>query len=68
MITTLLLAAALSGPPAWSHCHTYEEPTLRRWHSVCTDGTRATHRYNATLRRWETTVQPPARPPRKESR
>jgi hypothetical protein len=45
------LAAALN-------CTTYQEKTLGRLQTLCSDGTRATSYWNAILERWETTVQP----------
>jgi hypothetical protein len=40
------------------NCTTYQEQTLGRWQTLCSDGTRATSYWNATLERWETTVRP----------
>jgi hypothetical protein len=50
-LTSLGLAAALN-------CTTYQEKTLGRLQTLCSDGTRATSYWNRTLERWETTVQP----------
>jgi hypothetical protein len=38
---------------------TYEEPTLGRLQTVCSDGTRAVSTWSPTLQRWDTTVTPP---------
>jgi hypothetical protein len=38
---------------------TYEEKTLGRLQTLCSDGTRATSTWNRTLSRWESTVTPP---------
>jgi hypothetical protein len=56
-----LVAVVLLARPAWSatHCTTYEERTLGRWHTVCDDGTRAVSTWNKTLSRWESPVTPP---------
>jgi hypothetical protein len=60
MLTLVLLLAlaspALAGPV---RCTTYEEKTLGRLQTLCSDGTRAVSTYNKTLERWETTVTPP---------
>jgi hypothetical protein len=56
----LLLAAAPWLPPPGVRCQTYEEKSLRRWQTICSDGTRAVSTWNATLGRWDTTVTPPA--------
>jgi hypothetical protein len=62
MLTTLMLAAALSfGPPLGTHCTTDEEKTMQRWQTVCDDGTRAVQTWNRTLSRWESTVIRPSR-------
>jgi small-conductance mechanosensitive channel len=50
----LLATPALAATP--THCTTYEEKTLNRLHTLCSDGTRAISAYNKTLSRWETTV------------
>jgi hypothetical protein len=54
------------GPPAGasSHgraprCTTYEEPTLGRLQTLCTDGTRAVSPWSRTLQPWQTTITPP---------
>jgi hypothetical protein len=39
-------------------CTTYEEKTMRRLQTLCSDRTRVTSYSNRTLGRWETTVQP----------
>src|SRR5919108_3996006 len=50
------LALANSALAGMLHCTTYEEKTLRRWHTICDDGTRAVSRYNKVLDRWETAI------------
>jgi hypothetical protein len=58
---TLLLLLALA-TPAWAgdvRCTTYEERTLDRLQTICSDGSRATSYWNKTLSRWESTVSPP---------
>jgi hypothetical protein len=40
------------------NCTTYQEKTLGRRQTLCSNGTRATLYWNPTLERWETTVQP----------
>jgi hypothetical protein len=60
----VLLALAYAAGPTWTpptktYCLTYEEKSLDRWQSVCDDGTRATHRWNRVLGRWESTVTTP---------
>jgi hypothetical protein len=55
VVVALLLALtspALAGPT----CTTYEEKTLNRLHTLCSDGTRAVSIYNWTLERWDTTI------------
>jgi hypothetical protein len=37
-------------------CTTYEEKTLNRLHTLCSDGTRAISTYNQTLEQWDTTI------------
>ena len=68
----LLLGLALGPPPLPTqpqHCITYEEKALGRWHTLCPDGTRAIHRWNPVLERWEGTITPsPQRPPKEKSR
>jgi hypothetical protein len=68
MVLVLLLAAAPYLPPPGVRCQSYEEPSLRRWHTICADGTRAISTWNGTLGRWDTTVTPPAgqRPERRQ--
>jgi hypothetical protein len=53
-----LLAIANLGLGAALSCTTYQEKTLERWQTLCSDSTRATSYWNSTLERWETTVQP----------
>jgi hypothetical protein len=42
-----------------TRCTTSEVKSLGRLQTLCDDGTRATHTYNKTLARWESTVTPP---------
>jgi hypothetical protein len=51
-----LASPALAGPV---RCTTYEEKTLRRLQTLCSDGTRAVSTWSPTLQRWDTTVTPP---------
>jgi hypothetical protein len=53
-----LLGLASPSLGAAVNCTTYEEKTLGRWQTLCSDGTRASSYWNGTLERWETTVQP----------
>jgi hypothetical protein len=53
-----LLALASPGLGAALNCTTYQEKSLGRLQTLCSDGTRATSYWNRTLERWETTVQP----------
>jgi hypothetical protein len=48
---------AIAGGPM--RCTTYEQKTMNQLYTVCDDGTRATHIWNKTLSRWESTVTPP---------
>ena len=52
----LLATPVLAGPV---RCQTYEGRSLGRWQTLCSDGTRATSRWNTVLDRWETTITPP---------
>jgi hypothetical protein len=58
-ILALLLALASPAWAATTRCTTYEEKTLGRLQTLCSDGTRAIHTYNKTLSCWESTVTPP---------
>ncbi len=55
-----LLALAL---PTWAgnvvRCQSYEERTLGRLQTLCSDGSRATSTWNRTLGPWERPVTPP---------
>jgi hypothetical protein len=53
-----LLGLASPGLGAALTCTTYQEKTLGRLQTLCSDGTRATSYWNGTLERWETMVQP----------
>jgi hypothetical protein len=63
-VALLLLALILLGLVLWAsvtwagttRCTTYEEKTLNRLHTLCSDGTRAVSTYNRTLERWDTTI------------
>ena len=56
LVTLVLANPALAGGQI--RCRTYEEKTLGRLQTLCSDGTRATSYWNQTLEHWETTVQP----------
>jgi hypothetical protein len=62
-VIAVVLLIALANPAlardAPVHCLTYEEKTLGRLQTVCTDGTRATSTWSPTVRAWTTTVTPP---------
>jgi hypothetical protein len=51
-----LVSPTLVGP---GRCLTYEEKTLGRLQTLCSDSTRAVSTWNKTLERWDTTVTPP---------
>ena len=53
-----MLVLLLLTTPTWAATRrtTYEEKTLGRLQTVCTDGTRSTSTYNKTLERWDTTI------------
>jgi hypothetical protein len=57
-LALVLVAVVLLVRPAWSatRCLTYEEQTLNRLQTLCSDGTRAISTCNKTLGHWETTV------------
>ena len=59
LVVAVLLLALASAALAETRCFTYEEKTLGRLHTVCSDGTRGLSTYNRTLQRWETTLTPP---------
>lgn len=48
-----LASPALAGPV---RCTTYEEKTVRRLQTICSDGTRAVSTRSATLQQWQTTI------------
>jgi hypothetical protein len=58
-LAMLVLLLLTTPTRAATRCTTYEEKTLGRLQTVCTDGTRSTSTYNKTLERWDTTVTPP---------
>jgi hypothetical protein len=51
-----LLGLASLGLGAALTCTTYQEKSLGRLQTLCSDGTRATSYSNRTLERWETTI------------
>jgi len=60
--TLAVLLLALASPALAGNstrCLTYEEKSLGRWQTLCSDGTRAVSTWSATLQRWDTTVTPP---------
>jgi hypothetical protein len=59
LLLVLLLALASPALASSVRCLTYEERTLGRLQTVCSDGARAVSTYNKTLSRWESTVTPP---------
>jgi hypothetical protein len=67
LMLVLMLAAAPWLPPPGVRCQTYEEKSLQRWQTICSDGTRAVSTWNATLERWDTAVTSPT-PPRRDTR
>jgi hypothetical protein len=52
------LGIASPGPGAALNCTTYQEKTLGRLQTLCSDGTRTTSYGKGTLERWEMTVRP----------
>ena len=58
-VLSLLLALASPALPDPMRCTTYEEKSLGRWQTLCSDGTRATSTWNRTPSWWESTVTPP---------
>jgi hypothetical protein len=60
IVAGLVSLLVLVGPNlgAALNCTTYQEKTLGRLQTLCSDGTRAPSYWNRTLERWETTVQP----------
>jgi hypothetical protein len=59
VVFLMLLASAPWIPPAGVTCQTYEEKSLNRQQTICSDGTRGMSTYNPTLQRWQTTITPP---------
>jgi hypothetical protein len=53
---TLLLALVRPALAGSMRCTSYEEKSLGRLQTVCSDGTRAVSTYNRTLNRWGTTI------------
>jgi hypothetical protein len=58
LILASLLGLARPGLAGEIRCTTTQNTLLNRLETLCDDGTRATSYWNATLERWETTVQP----------
>jgi hypothetical protein len=56
LLTLVLASPALAGGQI--RCQSYEEKTLGRLQTLCSDGPRATSYWNRTLERSETMVQP----------
>jgi hypothetical protein len=52
-----LASPALAGPTG--RCTSTYSPTLHRYDTLCSDGTRAVSTWSPTLRQWTTTVTPP---------
>jgi hypothetical protein len=64
ILALILLSLLLWAGLTWAgttRCTTYEEKTLGRLHTVCSDGTRSVSTWNRTLERWEITVTSPTR-------
>jgi len=61
VLTLVLLVLTLATPVLAGsvRCTTYDEKSLRRLRTLCDNGTRATHTYNKTLSRWESTITAP---------
>jgi hypothetical protein len=58
-LVLLTLACVMAMAATTTRCTTYQEKTLGRLQTLCSDGTRAVSTYRKTLQRWETTVTPP---------
>jgi hypothetical protein len=58
-LLVLLVSAPWTGVPG-VRCQTYEETSLQRLHTICSDGTRGVSTWNSTLQRWDTSVLPQA--------
>jgi hypothetical protein len=59
LLALILLSLLLWASLTWAEttrCTTYEEKTLGRLHTLCSDGTRAISTYNRALERWDTTI------------
>jgi len=52
-----LVRPAIAGT---THYTTYQEKTLGRLQTLCTDGMRAVSPYTKTLERWESAISPPS--------
>jgi hypothetical protein len=59
LVLVLLLVSVTSAGMVQT-CTTYEEKSLQRLQTICSDGTRGVSLWNPTLQRWDTTVMPPA--------
>jgi hypothetical protein len=58
-LAALLLLLVIPAGAGSVRCTTSEVMSLGRLQTLCDDGTRATHTYNKTLSRWESTIMPP---------
>jgi len=58
VLLTLALLLTLTSPGLAGsvRCTTYEERTMGRLQTICSDGTRAVSRWNSVLDRWDTTI------------
>jgi hypothetical protein len=56
MIFMFIVALTVPALAASTRCTTYEEKTINRWQTLCSDGTRAVSTYNRALARWDTTI------------
>jgi hypothetical protein len=59
-LAALLLLLVIPAGASSVRCTTYAVKSLGRLQTLCDDGTRATHTYNKTLSRWESTITPPS--------
>jgi hypothetical protein len=58
-LTLLVALATPAGAATPPRCQTYPEPSMGRWQTICSDGSRAVSTWSPSLQRWETTVTPP---------
>jgi hypothetical protein len=54
LLLVVLVSPALVGPAV--RCTWTYSPTLNRYDSLCSDGTRAVSTWSPTLQRWQTTI------------